>query len=155
MVVGCSHGALIKSLHDEPDNVAMIKNSPTEIVFSISYYVAKLFASHTGSETVPVTSDMAYGPLYWWVTKNESETYFVNIVNYDGAASTPVTVPIPGKQNEATLIMLTAPDTYSTNTIGNTMGVWTETTVSYNGTGYSFSLSGNYVTSVCAFCIRP
>ncbi|KAH8703439.1 glycoside hydrolase family 51 protein [Talaromyces proteolyticus] len=128
LVVGFSHGALIKSLHDEPDNVAMMKHSPTEIVLSMSYYVAKLFATNYGSQTVPVTADTGYGPLYWSVMKNESETYFVKIVNYDGVDSTPVMVNIPGKSNEAKLITLTAPDMYSSNLPGNTTSIWTETT---------------------------
>lgn len=148
IVLGCSHGALIKSLHDEPDNVAMLKHSPTEIVFSMSYYVAKLWASNTGSQTVPVEADTAYGPLYWSVTKDDQETYYVKIVNYGGDAETPVTVTIPGKSNNATLITFTAPDMYSTNTLGNTTGVWTESTVAYDSTGYTFSLSGTYVNAV-------
>ena len=148
LIVGISHGALIKSLHDEPDNVAMLKHNPTEIVRSMSYYVAKLFANYYGSETVPITADSAYGPLYWAATKSSEGTYFLKVVNYDGLASTPVTVTIPGKTNDAKLITLTAPDAFSTNTLGNSTSIWTETTVAYGAQGYSFTLEGNYINAV-------
>jgi alpha-N-arabinofuranosidase len=148
LIVGIAHGALIKSLHDEPDNVAMLKHSPTEIVYSMSYYVAKLFANYYGSETVPIKADSPYGPLYWAATKNSAGTYFLKVVNYDGAASTPVTVSIPGKTGQAKLITLTAPDAYSTNTLGNTTSIWTETTVSKGADGYSFTLKGSYINAV-------
>ncbi len=148
LIVGIAHGALIKSLHDEPDNVAMLKHNPTEVVYSMSYYVAKLFSNHYGSETVPITADSPYGPLYWAATKNSTGTYFLKIVNYDGAVSTPVIVSIPGKTNDAKLITLTAPGPYSTNTLGNTTSIWTETTVPKGTNGYSFTLEGSYVNAV-------
>jgi alpha-N-arabinofuranosidase len=147
-IVGISHGALIKSLHDEIDNVAMMKHTPDAIVRSYSYYVAKLFATNYGTETVAVTGDSDYGPLYWAATKNDAGTYFVKIVNYDGADSTPVTVVIPGKTNDATLITVGGPDTYSTNTLGSITSVWTETTVPSSSGGYSFTLNGNYINAV-------
>lgn len=148
LIVGISHGALIKSLHDEIDNVAMIKHTPTEIVRSYSYYVAKLFATNYGSKTVALTGDENYGPLYWAATKNDAGTYFVKIVNYDGAASTPVTVVIPGKTSAATLITVSGPSVYSTNTLGNITSVWSETTVPYSSGGYSFTLTGSYINAV-------
>jgi alpha-N-arabinofuranosidase len=148
LIVGISHGALIKSLHDEPDNVAMIKHSPTTIVRSMSYYVAKLFGTNFGSETVAVTGDVTYGPLYWAATKNDDETFFVKIVNYDGDASTPITVVIPGKSNAATLKTLSAPDKDSTNTLGNIQSVWTETKVPGSEGNYSFTLTGSYISAV-------
>jgi alpha-L-arabinofuranosidase len=148
VIVGISHGALIKSLHDEIDNVAMIKHTPNALVRSYSYYIAKLFATNYGTETVAVTGDTGYGPLYWAATKNDAGTYFVKIVNYDGADSTPVTVLIPGKTSDATLITVSGPDMYSTNTLGNITTVWTETTVPSTSEGYSFTLTGNYINAV-------
>jgi len=148
LIVGISHGALIKSLHDEPDNVAMIKHSPDAIVRSYSYYVAKLFATNYGSETVPLTSDTNYGPLYWAATKNDAGTYFVKVVNYDGDSETSVTVVIPGKTSAATLITVSGPDEYATNTLGSVTSVWTETTVEASEDGYVFTLSGSYVSAV-------
>jgi alpha-L-arabinofuranosidase len=117
-------------------------------VRSYSYYVAKLFATNYGTETVAVTGDSVYGPLYWAATKNDAGTYFVKIVNYGGFDSTPVTVAIPGKTNNATLITVSGPDTYSTNTPGNITSVWTETTVRSSSGGYSFILNGSYINAV-------
>ena len=148
LIVGISHGALIKSLHDEVDNVAMIKHTANALVRSYSYYVAKLFATNYGTETVAITSDSGYGPLYWAATKNDAGTYFVKIVNYDGDDSTPVTITIPGKTADATLITVSGPDTYSTNALGSETSVWTETTVASSSGGYSFTLSGSYINAV-------
>lgn len=149
VIVGICHGALIKSLHDEPDNVAMIKHSPNAITRSMSYYVAKLFGTNFGSETVAIKGDVGFGPLYWAGTKNADGKHFIKIVNYGGAASTPVTVVIPGKTNKATLKTLSAKDKYSVNLPGNMQSVWTETTVAAGSGGrYTFTLSGQYISAV-------
>ncbi|KAK6371391.1 hypothetical protein LTS17_009122 [Exophiala oligosperma] len=150
LIIGICHGALIKNLHHEPGNVAMMKHSATEIVFSYSYYAAKMFANNYGSETVPITSDSNFGPLYWAGTKDASPSgkYYLKIVNFDGASSTPVTVTIADKSSPAKLITLSGPDKYSTNTLGSVTSVWTETTIySKNGT-YNFTLSGEYASAV-------
>ncbi len=148
VVIGVCHGALIKNLHDEPNNVAMIKQTANAIVPSMSYYVAKLFGSYYGTETVPLSGDTAYGPLYWAGTKNSSGTYFIKVVNYNGASSTPVTINIPGKTNTAKLITVGAPAASSVNTLGNMQTIWTETTVNHGASGYSFTLNGNYISAV-------
>lgn len=150
LIIGICHGALIKNLLHEPGNVAMMKHSATEIVFSYSYYAAKMFANNYGSETVPITSDSNFGPLYWAGTKDASPSgkYYLKIVNFDGASSTPVTVTIADKSSPAKLITLSGPDKYSTNTLGSVTSVWTETTIySKNGT-YNFTLSGEYASAV-------
>jgi alpha-N-arabinofuranosidase len=126
----------------------MIKHTPNALVRSYSYYVAKLFATNYGTETVAVTGDSGYGPLYWAATKNDAGTYFVKVVNYDGADSTPVTVVIPGKTTDATLITVTGPDMYSTNSLGNITTIWTETTVPSSSEGYTFTLTGSYINAV-------
>lgn len=153
VVVGSSHGALIKSIHDDillpNDNVAMMKHTPSEIVFSMSYYVAKMFATNYGDVTVPTTSNSGFGPLYWSSTKSSSGTYYVKIVNFGGATSTPVTVSIPGSMAAVgKLITYTASSKSSTNTLGNIQGVWSETTVQKGSNGFTFTLNGSYITSV-------
>ena len=148
LILGISHGALIKSLHDEPDAVAYMKHSPTEIVFSYSYYVAKLFWNYYGSETVAVTSETPYGPLYWAGTKNQDGTYFIKVVNYDGEESTPIRIMIPGKTAAAKLVTVSGPSALSTNTLGNITSVWSESTVQSRGNGeYRFTLTGSYVSA--------
>ena len=153
VIVGISHGALIKSLHDEPDNVAVLKHNPTDIVYSMSYYVIKLFANNYGSETVPMTGDNNYGPLYWSATMNSTGTYFIKVVNFNGTASTPIAVSVPGASSDAKLTTLTAPDAYSTNTLGNSTSIWTETTVPASDGTYQFTLTGEYVNAVLAVTV--
>jgi alpha-N-arabinofuranosidase len=149
VVRGFAHGALLKSLHDEPDNhVAMMKHAPETIVYSLSYYVAKLFSTNYGTETVATSGDSGFGPLYWSTTKNDSGTYFVKIVNYDGAESTPITVDLPGNTRQATLKTFTAPNQFSTNTLGNTQGVWSETTIQRGSDGFTFTLAGRFIVAV-------
>jgi len=150
VVVGFSHGALIKSLHDEVDNVALMKHTPNAIVFSYSYYVFQLFAHNYGVQTVPTSSDTKIAPLYWSTTKGSDGTYYVKIVNFNGASSTPVTVVINGSsKTTATLKTLTGPTRDSTNSLTSVTSVQSTTTVTGGGSsGFSFTLSGNYISAV-------
>ena len=147
IIVGICHGALMKSLHDEPDNVAMIKHSAGALVRSMSYYVAKLFASNYGTETAAVSGDVGYGPLYWAATK-DGETYFVKVVNYGGEEDTPITVVIPGKDGNATLKTVTAAAADSVNVLGDMQTIWTETQVEGSDGKFTFTLHGSYVSAV-------
>lgn len=70
------------------------------------------------------------------------------MVNYGRAASTPVTVSIPGAKGDAKLTTLTTLDLYSTNTLGNTSSIWTETMVLIENGVYSFTLTGEYDNAV-------
>ena len=149
LVFGVAHGALMKSLNDEPDNVALLKHNADTIVPSYSYYVAQIFAQNFGTSTAPTTSDSVYGPLYWSNTVGSSGTYYVKVVNYNGAASTPVTVEISGSTaTTATLITLTGPSEYSTNVLGSITSSVTETTVQGTSGKFSFTLTGSYVVGV-------
>jgi alpha-N-arabinofuranosidase len=150
IVVGSSYGAYIKSLGDSPDNVATIKHSANAVVPSLSYYVQKLFATHHGVKTLPMSSNTAFGPVYWSSTISASGTYYVKIVNFNGAASTPITVTCTGNsKTTATLITLTAASESSSNSLGNMQQIWTETTVSASSAGvFSFTLSGTYISAV-------
>ena len=150
IVLGSSYGAFIKSLGDTPDAVATIKHSADAVVPSLSYYVQKLFATHHGVKTLPTTSNTAFGPLYWSSTMSASGTFYVKIVNFEGAASTPVTVTCKGSsKTTATLTTLTAPSANSANTLGSMQQIWTEKTVTASSPGvFSFTLSGVYVSAV-------
>jgi alpha-N-arabinofuranosidase len=149
VVLGSCHGGLIKNLLQPNTHVALMKHSASKIVFSMSYYIAKMFASNCGEETVPTTSDTGFGPLYWSATKNLTGTYFVKIVNFDGARMTPVIVDIPGSRKEVgRLVTYTAPNKESTNTLGNAEGVWAERSVERGSDGFKFTLFGKYVTAV-------
>ena len=149
LVFGIAHGALMKSLNDEPDNVALLKHNADTIVPSYSYYVAQMFARNFGTRTAPTTSDSAYGPLYWSNTVGPSGTYYVKIVNYNGAATTPVKVEIVGSNaTTATLITLTGPSESSTNVLGSLTSSLTETTVEGSSGTFFFTLTGSYIVAV-------
>ncbi len=150
IVVGSSYGALIKNLNEDPNNVAVMKHNADSVVLSISYYVQKMFATHFGTQTLPISSNAAYGPLYWAASMSATGTYYVKIVNNNGMASTPVQVTCRGSsKTSGVLISLTAPDAQSANTLGNTVSVWTEQTVTATSPGvFDFNLSGQYVVAV-------
>lgn len=148
VVFGSCHGALLKSINDEPNHVAILKYNADTIVPSYSYEVVKMFAQNYGSQTAPTTSDSGYGPLYWSSTVGPGGTY-VKIVNYNGAASTPVTVEVSGSTaTTAKLTTLTGPDTYSTNLLGAITSSVTETTVQGSSGTFSFTLNGSYTVAV-------
>jgi alpha-N-arabinofuranosidase len=151
VVFGVSHGALMKSLNDEIDNVALLKHNADTIVHSYSYYVAQMFAQHFGSKTAPTTSDTAYGPLYWSSTVNSQGKYYVKIANYNGDSSTALTVHINGSTaTAATLITLTGPNEYSTNTLSSITSNITRTTIKGTEGIFTFTLTGSYTVAVLA-----
>ena len=141
----------MKNYNDmEPNNVAVIKHTATDIIRTISYYVQRLFASNYGTMTLPVTADTNFGPLYWSVTASESKTAYVKIVNYNGASSTPVTVKLKGStKTTATLTVLTAPSGTSFNDLGSEVSTWTQLTVQASSAGvFNFTLTGSYLCAV-------
>jgi len=149
LVFGISHGALMKSLNDEIDNVALLKHNANTIVPSYSYYVAQMFGQNFGTHTAPTTSDSPYGPLYWSSTVGPSGTYYVKIANYNGAVTTPVKVEIGGSTSTtAKLITLTGPSESSTNVLGSITSSVTETTVEGSSGTFSFTLTGSYIVAV-------
>jgi len=148
VVFGVAHGALMKSLNDEPDNVAIIKHNADTLVLSYSYYVTQLFAHKYGSRTAPTTADEGFGPVYWSSTIDNGK-YYIKVVNYKGAESTPATVTITGSNaNSATLITLTGPRGDSTNVLGSSTHSLKETRVQGSGGTFSFTLTGSYVVAV-------
>ncbi|KAJ9149234.1 Alpha-L-arabinofuranosidase A [Pleurostoma richardsiae] len=120
VVVGSAYGALIKSYNEEPGSVAVIKHMANEILLLMSYYVQKLFAENMGSETLPVTAtDGGFGPIYWSATENTTST-ILKLVNYGGQTGTEnaVNVTVFGSsKEEATLIVLSAPNSTSVNNL--------------------------------------
>ncbi|CRG87864.1 alpha-L-arabinofuranosidase [Talaromyces islandicus] len=68
--------------------------SPDSLTGSTSYYVQKMFSSNRGSTVLPVTSDTAFGPVYW-VASAANGTYFVKLANY-GSESQEITIDIDG-----------------------------------------------------------
>ncbi|KAK7541754.1 Arabinosidase A [Phyllosticta citricarpa] len=87
--------------------------SPTGIVKSTSYYVEQMFAANHGDTTREVTSDTAFGPVYWSATADSSSgAYYVKLANY-GADVQSVSVSIEGATGSATTTTLSGAETAS------------------------------------------
>ncbi|KAI5296449.1 hypothetical protein KEM52_002408 [Ascosphaera acerosa] len=56
-------------------------SSPDSITGSPSYYVQRMFSTNFGTETVPISTDADFGPVYWVATKDESN-YYIKLANY-------------------------------------------------------------------------
>ncbi|KAF7622602.1 putative alpha-N-arabinofuranosidase A precursor [Aspergillus flavus] len=154
VVVGSAYGALIKNYNEEPETVAVIKHTANEILYTISYYVQKLFAENMGTRTLPVTvTDGGFGPVYWSATANSSST-ILKLVNYNGetGSSNAVVVNVEGSsKSTATLISLTAPNSTSVNnlpSLGGESSVITTTTLSGSGGNFSVSFSNPYEIAI-------
>ena len=147
VIVGSAYGALIKSYNEAPDTVAVIKHTANEILYSISYYVQKLFADNMGTKTLPVTAtNGGFGPVYWSATANSSST-ILKLVNYDGmtGSSNAVQVNIEGSSKT------TATNSTSVNnlpTLGGESSTITTTTLSGSSGSFSVSFSNPYEIAI-------
>jgi len=74
-----------------------LDSTPGSLTGSTSYYVQKMFSANRGTTILPVTSDTAFGPLYW-VASNAGSTHYVKLANY-GSSSESVTVNIAGTKS--------------------------------------------------------
>lgn len=54
-----------------------------------------MFSTNRGSTILPVTSDSAFGPVYWVASVSDSGTYYVKLANY-GSSTENVTINIEG-----------------------------------------------------------
>ncbi|PCH08102.1 Glycoside hydrolase, superfamily [Penicillium occitanis (nom. inval.)] len=154
VIIGSAYGALIKSYNEAPDTVSVIKHTANEILYSISYYVQKLFADNIGTRTLPVTATNGeLGPVYWSATANSSST-ILKLVNYNGmtGSSNAVHVNIEGSSKmTATLITLTAPSSTSVNnlpSLGGESSTITTTTLSGSSGSFSVSFSKPYEIAI-------
>ncbi|KAI5283895.1 hypothetical protein KEM54_001749 [Ascosphaera aggregata] len=89
-------------------NLIINDNAPNTLTGSISYYVQKLFSTHTGEETLPVDSDAQFGPLYWSAMK-AGDKHIVKVANY-GAERVVVNINIPGKPANASVDIIASDD---------------------------------------------
>ncbi|KAL2670099.1 hypothetical protein Neosp_014980 [[Neocosmospora] mangrovei] len=145
IIVGSAYGALIKHYDEEPNTVAVIKHTATEVLYTMSYYVQKLFADYMGKETLPVTpTEGAVGPTYWSATKG-SEGTVLKLVNYNGPTgeSGAVKVTLEGSSaSTAKLTLLSAPSSTSVNNLPSLGGEASQITVkTINGQNGVFSVA--------------
>jgi alpha-N-arabinofuranosidase len=132
IIVGSAYGALIKHYDEEPNTVAVIKHTATEVLYTMSYYVQKLFADYMGTETLPVTAtEGSVGPTYWSATKG-SEGTVLKLVNYNGPTGEAGAVKVTVKGSSAStakLTLLSAPSSTSVNNLPSMGGEASQITV--------------------------
>lgn len=75
----------INSTQWTPDLVTF-SSTYNDITLSASYYNQQLFSVNRGSTILPVTSDSAFGPLYWVASSTTDGTFFVKLANYGDTA---------------------------------------------------------------------
>ncbi|KAF4169622.1 hypothetical protein CNMCM6936_006781 [Aspergillus lentulus] len=154
VIVGSAYGALIKNYNEAPDTVAVIKHTANEVLYTISYYVQKLFADNMGTITLPVTAtNGGLGPIYWSATANSSST-ILKLVNYNGNTGSSNAVQVNVKRSSkttASLITLTAPNSASVNklpSLGGESSTITTTTLSGRAGSFAVSFSNPYEIAI-------
>ncbi|KAF7596536.1 hypothetical protein BBP40_001410 [Aspergillus hancockii] len=84
---------LVNSTQWTPNLIAYTQ-SPAAVTETTSYYVQQMFSANRGVTIREVTSDSAFGPVYW-VASNAGNNYYVKLANY-GVDPQEVTVSISG-----------------------------------------------------------
>ncbi|KAH7128866.1 glycoside hydrolase superfamily [Dactylonectria macrodidyma] len=132
IIVGSAYGALIKHYDEEPNTVAVVKHTATEVLHTMSFYVQKLFADYMGTQTLPVTAtNGGVGPIYWSATKGSQGT-ILKLVNYNGQTGNDAAVKVTFKGSSATtakLTFLSAPSSTSVNNLPSMGGEASQITV--------------------------
>ncbi|GME32572.1 Alpha-N-arabinofuranosidase A [Neofusicoccum parvum] len=103
---------LVDNQQWHPDLISY-HQSPDAVYLSTSYYVQQLFAQNIGDTTRAVTSDTAYGPVYWSAVSS-GDTYIIKLTNY-GQDVQDVSIVIEGKTT-GTLSVLANDDPTASNT---------------------------------------
>lgn len=117
-----------------------LDSSSGSLTGSTSYYVQQLFAANLGTTIKPVTSDSAFGPVYWVASATDAGTYYVKLANY-GTTTETVTVKVPGAAFTSASLKLLSGDPTVSNYPHDVKITPRETTVSGDATtGYTFSL---------------
>lgn len=101
-----------------------------------------MFSANRGDTILPVTSDSAFGPVYWVASSKARSTYYVKLANY-GSSEATVTVNFAGLTllSTASLTMLSGGELVA-NYPGIVSITPNTTTIRGNssGGGYSFSI---------------
>lgn len=145
-VWGLSYAPLLQNLNSyqwSPDLISYTAD-PAQTVLSTSYEVLKLFGTNAFSSTLPAeeTSGSAFGPAYWVAGENNiTSTYYLKAAVYNSTEEVEFNVSFEGLESgSATLTVLTAPNGYSHNSIGNKAVSTTTSTLSAIDGAFNFSL---------------
>jgi alpha-N-arabinofuranosidase len=122
-------------------NLFGVSSVPGSITGSTSFYVQKLFSTNRGTKILPVTSNSAFGPVYWVASSTDAGTYYVKLANY-GTAEESVTIEIPGATLSTTATLHLVSGDADTSNYPLDVSV-TDTTSSVSGSaddGYTFTI---------------
>lgn len=107
------------------------------VIDSTSYYVQQMFSVNRGDTIKEVTSDSAFGPVYW-VASSSGSSYYVKLANY-GADTQDVSVSIPGMSSgKLTVLADSDPEAYNSDT--QTLVTPSESNVQASNGQFSFTL---------------
>ncbi|KAJ5593923.1 Arabinosidase A [Penicillium hispanicum] len=118
-------------------NLIPFTQSPDVVVETSSYFVQQMFSTNRGDTIKEVTSDAAFGPVYW-VASSTSNNYFVKLANY-GSDVQDVSVAISG-MTTAKLTVVGDNDPNASNTDTETPITPVDSTLSTSNGTFTFTL---------------
>ncbi|ODM17091.1 putative alpha-N-arabinofuranosidase A [Aspergillus cristatus] len=128
---------LVNSTQWTPDLIPFTQNPTDMVIETVSYYVQQMFSVNRGDTIKEVTSDSAFGPVYW-VASSAGDKYYVKLANY-GSETQDVTVSIPGLSS-GKLTVLADNDPEASNTDTQTLVTPSEKDVTGENGSFSFTL---------------
>ncbi|GMF77586.1 unnamed protein product [Aspergillus oryzae] len=127
---------LVNSTQWTPNLIAFTQN-PSTVIETTSYYVQQMFSVNRGDTIHNVTSDSAFGPVYW-VASSADDKYYVKLANY-GADTQEITVTISGKTG-GKLTVLADSDPKAFNSDTQTLVTPSESDVKATNGKFTFTL---------------
>ncbi|RJE25215.1 alpha-N-arabinofuranosidase A [Aspergillus sclerotialis] len=103
-----------------PTNLAF-NADPSKTARSTSWHIYELFSHNHITTTLPTKSSVDFGPLYYIAGKDEdTNSHIFKAAVYNSTAEVPVSLSFDGVKSGSTaqLTVLTAPDAYSMNEVG-------------------------------------
>ncbi|KAJ4389575.1 hypothetical protein N0V93_007046 [Gnomoniopsis smithogilvyi] len=118
-----------------------INSTVGSITGSSSFWVQNMFSMNRGDTILPVTSDSAFGPVYWVASSKSNSTYYVKMANY-GSSEQTVTVKFSSitMSSPATLTLLSGGELVSNYPGIVSITPQTSTVEGSASEGYSFSI---------------
>ncbi|KAJ5730448.1 uncharacterized protein N7483_004956 [Penicillium malachiteum] len=119
-------------------NLIPFTQSPDNVVETTSYYVQQMFSVNRGDTIKEVTSDSAFGPVYWVASSASDSSYFVKLANY-GSDTQDLSVNINGLTT-AKLTLVGDDDPHAANTPDESPVVPVQSTLSSSNGTFTFTL---------------
>ncbi|KAJ5651778.1 Arabinosidase A [Penicillium longicatenatum] len=119
-------------------NLIPFTQSPNVVIETTSYYVQQMFASNLGDTVKKVTSDSAFGPVYWVASSANDSSYFVKLANY-GSDTQDLSVTIDG-MTTAKLTVVGDDDANASNTVDETPVAPVESTLTASDGTFTFTM---------------